>query len=81
MKVIERPTSTTYVLDFEFHLIKDETEMKNVVAIIGEKKIVQIARTFDLETFQPMLAFAIPEDDKPFSEWMKYITKLELIVN
>jgi hypothetical protein len=81
MKVIERPMSTTYVLDFEFHLIKDETEMKNVVAVIGEKKIVQIARTFDLETFQPMLAFAIPEDGKPFSQWMKYIAKLELIVD
>ena len=80
-KIIERPESTTYMLDFAFHFIKDEAEAENVKNLIGEKKIFHVQRTVDSETFQPMLAFAIPEDDKPFSEWMKYIAKLELIVN
>lgn len=80
MKIIERPMSTTYVFDYLFHLIKDEAEAENVRKLIGDKEIFQVQRTVDMETFQPMLAFAIPEDGKPFSEWMKYISKLELIV-
>ena len=80
MKIIERPESTTYVLDFPFHLIKDEAEAENVRKLMSGKKIFQVMRTVDEKTFQPMLAFAIPEEDKPFSEWMKYIAKLELIV-
>lgn len=79
MKIIERPESTTYVLDMPFHLIKDEKEAENVRKLIGDKKIFQVQRIVDMQTFQPMLAFAIPEDDKPFSEWMKYVAKLELI--
>jgi hypothetical protein len=80
MKIIERPESTTYVLDFPFHLIKDEAEAENVRKLINGKKILQIQRMVDKETFQPMLAFAIPEDGKTFSEWMKYVCRLELIV-
>lgn len=81
MKIIERPMSTTYMLDYPFHLIKDEAEAENVRKLIGDKKIFQVQRMVDTETFQPMLAFAIPEDDKPFSEWMKYISKLELVAS
>jgi len=80
MKIIERPMSTTYVLDYLFHFIKDEEEAENVRKLIGDKEIFHVQRTVDMETFQPMLAFAIPEDGKPFSEWLKYISKLELIV-
>lgn len=80
MKIIERPMSTTYMLDYPFHLIKDEAEAENVRKIIGDKEIFHVQRTVDKETFQPMLAFAIPEDNKPFSEWVKYIAKLELVV-
>ena len=80
MRVIERPMSTTYMLDYAFHLIKDEVEAENIHKLIGDKEIFHVQRTVDMETFQPMLAFAIPEDGKLFSEWMKYISKLELIV-
>ena len=80
MKIIERPMSTTYVFDYLFHLIKDEEEAENVRKLIDDKEIFHVQRTVDMETYQPMLAFAIPEENKPFSEWMKYIAKLELIV-
>ena len=80
MKIIERPESTTYMLDYAFHLIKDKVEAENVRKLIGDKKIFEIQRIVDEKTFQPMLAFAIPEEGKSFYEWMKYIAKLELIV-
>jgi hypothetical protein len=76
-KIIVRPDNTTYVLDFAFHYIKDATEMKNVASLIGDKEIFQVMRTVDPNTFQPLLFFAIPEKDKPFSDWMKYVTILQ----
>jgi hypothetical protein len=77
-KVIERPMSTTYVLDFPFHYIKDEVEMKNVVTTNGSKEIVHILRSMDPNTFQPLLYFAFKEEGKPFSDWMKYVAKMEI---
>jgi hypothetical protein len=77
-KVIERPTSTTYVLDFPFHYIKDENEMKNVVATNQGKEIFQVMRSMDPNTFQPLLYFAFKEEGKPFSDWMKYVAKMEI---
>ena len=80
VKIIERPESTTYMLDYAFHLIKDEKEAENVRKLIGDKKIFEIQRIVDKESFQPMLAFAIPEEGKGFYEWMKYVAKLEQLV-
>lgn len=80
-KIIERPEFTSYVLDFPFHLIKNETEAKNVSQLIGDKKIMHVLKFVDKKTYQPMLAFVIPEEGKDFSEWMKYVSKLELMIN
>jgi len=77
-KVIERPMSTTYVAEFLFHYIKDEVEMKNVVAVNQGKEMFQVMRSVDMNTFQPMLYFAFKEEGKPFSEWMKYVAKMKL---
>ena len=77
-RIIERPNTTTYVIDFMFHYIKDATEMKNVASLIGDKEIFQVMRTVDPNTYQPLLFFAILEKDKPFSDWMKYVIKMEL---
>jgi hypothetical protein len=77
-KVIERPMSTTHILDFPFHYIKDEAEMNNVVAVSKGKEVVQIMRSMDPNTYQPLLYFAFKEDDKPFSDWMKYAAKMEI---
>lgn len=80
MRIIERPESTTYMIDYAYHLIKDEAEAENVRKLINGKKVFQVQRLVDKETFQPMLAFAIPEEGKTFSEWPKYIAKLELLL-
>jgi hypothetical protein len=77
-KVIERPMSTTYVLDFPFHYIKDENEMKNVVDSNNDKEVMQIMRTMDPNTFQPLLYFAFVDESKPFSDWMKYVAAMEI---
>lgn len=77
-KVIERPMSTTYVTEFLFHYIKDETEMKNVIAANQGKEIFQVMCSVDPNTFQPLLYFAFKEEGKPFSDWMKYVAKMEL---
>jgi hypothetical protein len=80
MRIVERPDFTSYFPDFAFHLIKDEEEAKNVNMLLGDKKPFVVMRSVDTETFQPMLFFAIPEDNKPFSDWLKYVTRLELMV-
>ena len=79
-KVIVRPETTTHVLDFMFHMIKDEEEMKNVADIIGDKKVFHVSRGVDPDTFQPILYFAIPEDNTPFNAWLKYGSTMELLV-
>lgn len=79
MKKIERPDSTTYVLDFPFHEIKDEKEVKNIMQGRSEKDIFKVMGIVDEKTFQPKLAFAIKEENKPFSYWEKYIVPLELM--
>lgn len=79
LKVIERPESTTHVMGFMFHWIKDEKEAKNVFDVIGDKKTLSVARSVDPETFQPILYFAVVDDTAPFSEWLKYGAKLELM--
>jgi hypothetical protein len=80
MKVIERPESTTHMLNFAFHLIKDKAEAENVKKMIGERKIMQVARGITPDTYQPLIYFAIPEEGKPFFEWMKYVAPLELVL-
>lgn len=77
-KVIERPTSTTHVLEFPFHYIKDEMEAENVRKVIGDREIVQVHRGIDKDTFQPILYFAIPEKDNPFFFWMKYAAPMSI---
>jgi hypothetical protein len=80
MKVIERPESTTHMLNFPFHLIKNETEAENVKKLIGDRKIMQVHRGITPDTFQPLIYFAIPEEGKTFFEWMKYVAPLELVM-
>jgi hypothetical protein len=77
-KIIERPESITHVLEFLFHYIKDEKEAENVRKLIGDKKVVQVMRGVDPQTFQPILYFAIPEEGKIFFEWMKFAAPMTL---
>jgi hypothetical protein len=77
-KVIERPMSTTHVLEFPFHYIKDEKEAENVRKLIGDKEVMQVHRGVDEHTFQPILYFAIPEKDKPFFFCVKYAAPMTL---
>lgn len=81
MKKIQRPESTTYVLDFPFHYIKDEKEAINVFSNLKEKDILVVQKLVDKDTFIPMMAFAIKDENKQFSEWLKYYVRTELIPN
>ncbi len=76
MKIIERPTSKSYVPEFPFHYLKDEAEAENIRKLAGDKRIVPVMRTIDKDTFQPLFFFAIEEVDKPFSEWLKYVSPM-----
>lgn len=82
MKKIERPESTTYVLDFPFHYIKDEKEAKNIFGNLKEEDflVVQKKKMID-DNFNPLMALAIKDTNKPFSEWLKYIVRMELVVD
>ena len=77
-KVIERPMSTTHVLEFPFHYIKDEKEAENVRKVIGDREVFHVHRGIDEHTFQPILYFAIPEKDKPFFYWIKYAAPMSI---
>jgi len=80
MKIIERPTSTSYVLDFPFHFIRDKFEANNVKNVIGDREIVHVARGMNPSSYMPMLYFAVRDDSKPFSEWLKYVTTMVLMI-
>ena len=58
-KVIERPMSTTHVLEFPFHYIKDEKEAENVRKVIGDREVLQVHRGIDEHTFQPILYLSL----------------------
>lgn len=77
-KIIERPMSTTHFVEFAFHLIKDEREAENVSALIGDREVMIVSKGMDPDTFMPMLYFAIKNDEKPFVDWMKFVSPLTL---
>lgn len=79
MRVIERPDSTTVVVETLFHLIRHETEAKNALSGVKEEDIIQFMRAIDPATFQPILYFIIKKEGKPISEWLKYCAPMELM--
>lgn len=80
-KVIERPMSTTYLFEMPFHLIRSREEARNIKAVVAGRKIVQVSRSVDMGSFQPILYFAIEEADKPMDRWLKYVTPMELWID
>ena len=78
MKKIERPMSTTIVLDALFHECKTVEEWKNVLMGVDENDIFEYARWVDKDTFQPWMAVVIKKENKPVSEWQKYAFPLVL---
>ena len=77
-KVINRPDTTTHVLEFPFHVIRNEKEAENVRKLSEGKEIIKIGNLFHSEEFKLMMYFAIREEGKPFSEWLKYASPAEL---
>ena len=80
MRVIQRPESTTVALEILFHVIKDQKEATNVCVGVTETDIVIIQKMIDSNTFQPLLYFAIKQEGKDMSKWLKYVTKVELVL-
>ena len=81
MKKIERPDSTSYVMEVPFHLIKNKIEFENIMKDIVNDQIIDLGLFIEPNTFQPMKYFAIklkPDDGFPF--WLKYVVELELTV-
>lgn len=78
MKVIERPESTTYMLEFPFHYIKDEKEVSNIFRGKSKDEIFIVGKRVDVHTYRPQLALAIKKENLPFSQWEKYLVDLEL---
>jgi hypothetical protein len=76
MTKIKRPDSTTIVISEEYHLIKNATELRNVLdaADIRLRDIPSKQRLIDDETFQPLMTFEVP--DKRFGV-SKYIVSME----
>lgn len=79
MKKIKRPDSTTYILEFPFHEIKDETEAKNVMQGHTVDDIFVVLPWVDQKSFKPKLAFAMRQEGKDFYHWEKYITDVGLL--
>lgn len=79
MKVIERPESTTVILEFLFHVIKDEKEIKNVMEGHTEDDLFIVSRVVDEISFQPKMYFALKEKNKSFNEWKKYVATMKLV--
>lgn len=79
MRKIVRPMSTTIIEECMFHLIKDETEMKNVMAGVDESRIKQFKRGVDPESYQPLLYFWIDEGKTVF-ESKKYVAPMQIMM-
>lgn len=84
---IKRPESTTYVVKELFHLIKDKTELENILADLEngfkDERVFLCGRGMDTATWQPLIYFAIKPVNPhvtPFNEWPKYVGRLEFIV-
>lgn len=79
MKVIKRPESTTVVIEFYFHEIRDEKEAKNIMEGHTEEDLFVVGKFVDEVSFQPKIYFAIREKDKLFVDWKKYVATMELL--
>lgn len=77
MKKIERAETTTHILEFMFHEIKNETEAKNVMLGVYKEDIFVFSRWVHPETFQPWIFFGIRNGDKVI-DWPKYCAPMEL---
>lgn len=77
MKKIERPESTTHILEFMFHEIKNETEAKNVMLGVSEENIFVFSKWIHPKTFQPWIFFGIRSGDT-VTNWPKYCGPVEL---
>jgi hypothetical protein len=79
MGVIERPESTTYVLEFPFHLIRNEKELQNMMQGYTSADGVVIQNLVEKDTYQPLVAVALRDEKRPFVHWHKFVVRLELL--
>lgn len=57
MEIIERPIgSTTYMLKFPAHVVKDVNELKNILSTNVGKKVVTLQKLIDPVSFCPQIA-------------------------
>ena len=77
MKIVERPQSTTVVLDAKFHLCRSTQEVANSLAGVDKDNIIVWGKIFDPVSFQPQLAVIVKHGDVPLAECMKFIIPLE----
>ena len=78
MKVINRPMSTSHVMEFPFHYIKDQAESDNIKKLIDGKNTVHVMDRYDPESARYLRYFAVEDANKPFAEWFKYVTTMSL---
>lgn len=62
MRVIERPDSTTVMIEFPFHIIKDEEEFNHVLSGVDKKDIKVVKAFVDPISFMPKIAFEVNVD-------------------
>jgi hypothetical protein len=79
MKTIERPDSTTYLIEFPYHKIRSIEEAKNVFAGKSEEDIFVVSKSID-SNYQPMIAVAIRNENYVFSHWEKYYLPVGYLV-
>jgi hypothetical protein len=77
MRKIERPDSTTIVLDFPFHLVKNEAELKNILVDVDvEKQVKSLGMYMDPVSFTPHFVMWV-DKGKPLMESIKFIVSAE----
>jgi hypothetical protein len=81
MRKIERPDSTTLVLEFPFHLVKDEKELENILVDVDiEKQVKSLGRYMDHDNFCPHYIMWIDED-KAFTHSIKFVVRIDHFIN
>jgi hypothetical protein len=80
MKKIERPDSTTVVIETMFHLVKDKAELANILKGLDvDKQVKNCGTIVDPEMLQP-ISYIWIDEGKSFFESLKYAIPMEYTV-
>lgn len=79
IRKVERPESTTHLVEVQFHEIKSAEEAKNVLDGVAEEDIITFGKFIGEISFEPWTYFMIKREGIPATFWFKYCAPLRVL--